>query len=147
MCTMLHSLHSSNSDIAGDTATVTVPTKVTQDKTNGDPISDHEIRKEEKNNQTNEPTKLWDQWKGDERRNQRKGVHFTHHSPSGLFRRGGETHRSHDRSQLRWNSHQMRSKETAKWSPLYHRSTEASFVSLEILAVEKLGCTNRRKQG
>ncbi len=42
MCAMLHSLHSSNSDIAGDTATVTVPTKVTQDKTNGDPISDHE---------------------------------------------------------------------------------------------------------
>jgi len=54
--TMLHRMHSSNSNIAGDTAAATVPTKATLDKTNGDPISDQERRKEKRNKQTNERT-------------------------------------------------------------------------------------------
>ncbi len=49
ICAMLLSLQSNNSDIAGDTATVTVPTKITQDKTNGD-----SIRKEQSKERTNE---------------------------------------------------------------------------------------------
>jgi hypothetical protein len=34
---MLHRMHSSNSNIAGDTAAAAAPTKATLDETNGDP--------------------------------------------------------------------------------------------------------------